>query len=356
MVYPFVDASTVSSPTRTLLRCAVAVLAMVSAFPAISHSQTTDAPPAQKVAPKRTKPATPSDAQTAPPAVVKRDPATAQATIEASAKLLEAGKIDQAVSSLTSAISGGNLPPAIMARALYLRGSAYRKQSKAGLAISDLTSSLWLKGGLNDADRADAVLQRTAAYSEAGLGEQGQSNTTPATSTRKRTDTAAAEAPSASGASGGFFGSLFGSNSTSATTDPQAQAAPKALRPQPPAAPPAAAPTAAGPPPARIAAATVAAVQPPAGSPTGAPALSRAFQSRIALVKTRGEADAVATKLKTQHNAALAGRTPTIGEASFGSMGTFFQVRVGPFSSAAEAGALCGRLKGSGLDCVAVNN
>ncbi len=59
-------------------------------------------------------------------------------------------------------MAGGNLPPAIMARALYMRGVAYRQQSKPAQAISDLTSALWLKGGLAAEDRADALKQRPA--------------------------------------------------------------------------------------------------------------------------------------------------------------------------------------------------
>ena len=61
-----------------------------------------------------------------------------------------------------------------MAKALYLRGVAYRQQGKPAQAISDLTSALWLKGGLADSDRADAIKQRTAAYGDAGLTETGE--------------------------------------------------------------------------------------------------------------------------------------------------------------------------------------
>jgi hypothetical protein len=57
-----------------------------------------------------------------------------------------------------------------MAKALYYRGAAYRKTGKSAQAISDLTSAVWLKNGLSDADRAAAIEQRQAAYQEAGLG------------------------------------------------------------------------------------------------------------------------------------------------------------------------------------------
>ena len=89
-------------------------------------------------------------------------------------KLLENGKADQAVQALTSTISGGNLPPAIMAKALLYRGMAYRQQQKPAQAISDITGALWLKGGLSPTDRTNALQQRAAAYQEAGLTENGE--------------------------------------------------------------------------------------------------------------------------------------------------------------------------------------
>ena len=76
--------------------------------------------------------------------------------------------------TLTTTISGGNLPPAIMAKALLYRGMAYRNQQKPAQAISDITGALWLKGGLSPTDRTSALQQRTAAYQEAGLTESGE--------------------------------------------------------------------------------------------------------------------------------------------------------------------------------------
>src|SRR5262245_49075499 len=60
------------------------------------------------------------------PAKKKQDPVEAQRAIEAATKLLKAGKADQAVQSLSATLGGGNLPPAVMAKALYVRGLAYR--------------------------------------------------------------------------------------------------------------------------------------------------------------------------------------------------------------------------------------
>ena len=60
-----------------------------------------------------------------------------------------------------------------MAKALLYRGIAYRQQKKPAQAIADLTSALWLKGGLGGDDRTDAMRQRASAYQEAGLADSG---------------------------------------------------------------------------------------------------------------------------------------------------------------------------------------
>lgn len=100
----------------------------------------------------------------------QKDPAVALRALETGIKSYEIGKLDPAVQSLTAALAGG-LPSQQMARALYYRGLAFRKQAKPAQAISDLTSAIWLKGGLADAERASAIESRSAAYREAGLGE-----------------------------------------------------------------------------------------------------------------------------------------------------------------------------------------
>lgn len=90
---------------------------------------------------------------------------------EKGARSFEAGKYEAAITSLTSSLSAGGLTSQQMAKALYYRGLAYRKQGKNPLAISDLTSAIWLKSGLSDTERAVAIDQRQAAYREAGLGD-----------------------------------------------------------------------------------------------------------------------------------------------------------------------------------------
>lgn len=134
------------------------------------------AQPAQKAAPKSSKKAAPAD-QAAKP---KQDPAAAKSLVENGIASVQAGKLDVGINQLSTALSGGGLPSQDMARALYYRGAAYRKQSKPALAISDLTSALWLKNGLKDGERQDAQAQRSAAYREAGLPDQTPAGSTAA--------------------------------------------------------------------------------------------------------------------------------------------------------------------------------
>ena len=106
----------------------------------------------------------------------QKDQEAARRSYDAGVKSYSAGKLQPAVDQLSAALRGGGLASTEMARALYVRGIAYKKQSKPGLAISDLTSALWLKNGLNDADRQSATAERAEAYRLAGLGD-GNSGT-----------------------------------------------------------------------------------------------------------------------------------------------------------------------------------
>lgn len=333
-----------------------------------------------KAASKAKAPATGAEGEQAA-APKKRDPAEAQRQIDTGIKLLQDGKAEPAIQMLTAATNGGGLPPQQMGRALYHRGMAYRKAGKPAQAISDLTSALWLKNGLTETDRADALKQRSEAYREAGLPDQtdsegkvsGAKATRSATATSGDQTKAATPAPAAST---NFLAGLFGGNKT-------------------PPAPPAAEPTAKAPNPAaksdtqtsgwssqtraartseparaatvtapaqpatperepvaksRQRTATTAAVPPPpAAKPDGK------FRARVALVRSRAEAEAIVARLRVQHAAAIGSAEADVNEASFGNMGTFFQVRVGPFAREADATGMCSKLKGSGLDCVPVD-
>lgn len=99
------------------------------------------------------------------------DQAAAQRAYAAGTKSFESGDMAAAEQQLSVALGNGGLPNAQMARALYLRGSAYRRLGRPAQAISDLTSAVWLKGGLNETDKKKATEERQLAYREAGLGD-----------------------------------------------------------------------------------------------------------------------------------------------------------------------------------------
>lgn len=114
-------------------------------------------------------PAAAAQQNSAPSADQKQ--AGGKAAFESGVKSYQAGKYEPAVSQISEALKLGGLPANDMARALYVRGLAYKKQNKPGLAISDLTSALWLKNGLSEADRQTAMAERADAYKQAGLGD-----------------------------------------------------------------------------------------------------------------------------------------------------------------------------------------
>jgi hypothetical protein len=311
------------------------------------------------------------------PAKKKRqDPAEAQSAIEAALKLLEAGKAEAAAQALSAVLTGGNLPPAMMAKALFYRGVAYRQQKLHAQAIADLTSALWVKGGLGGSDRADALRQRTSAYQEAGLAETGEPLAPAAIPnvSRAPTRTASAEqswgteaspAPAAPKQSSGWnpFAGWFGGSSSPAANPPAPQPAPPTTAsietPDPTSTPPASRPRisawtrntevhSSGPPPAAASPALVAPSPPPAAKPEGR------FRIQVGMVRTQDEAEALATKIRREHAAALAAREPEIDQAVVGNMGSFYRVRVGPFATQHDGQAACAKLKGSGLDCLVV--
>lgn len=254
--------------TPSLRRCILAVTVIGGCFPATAAlAQQSSAPPAQSGA--AAKPVTKKQAEKQAP---KADPAAAQGEVENGVNALGQGRADAAVASLTSALSAGSLPQNQTARALYYRGVAYRRQAKPAQAISDLTNALWIKGGLTEEQRQDALQQRSGAYREAGLPDQSDPGGQRAASTAKGGSQAAPFAavapPAPSGSSttmsasgGGFFGSLFGSSpptpqpaapavaSAPATT---ASVAPRVATAPPAAARPATAQVASGQPTAQI--------------------------------------------------------------------------------------------------------
>lgn len=292
----------------------------------------------------------------------RQDPVEAQKTIEAALKLIEGGKSDAAVQSLTTTLSAGNLPPGLMARALYYRGMAYRQQQKPGQAIADLTQALWIKGGLSETDRGAALSQRSGAYADAGLAEPA-----PVVASNKPAATASSSS-SSSGSSWNPFGGLGNSFSLFSSGGQSSQPPPPSVAPAP-AAPP---PVAAMPPPTTTASTSKPAISswssstevratPVAMAPertpvaeAPAPRPEGKFRVQLGLVRTDGEAQAILSRVRGDLSGVFEAREPSVEETVVGNFGAMYRVRVGPYASAGEGNAVCARLKGSGLDCLVV--
>jgi len=338
----------------------------------------------------------------------------AQRALEAGIKLYESGKTDEAVKTLDVALHGG-LSSQQVARAFYYRGLANRKLGKPGLAISDLTSAVWLKDGLAGPEREAALKNRIAAYQDAGIsnvpdlptptfapdppstsGWQTAMNGSPvapapgapsapapAVSTSSSSPAHAPgsalaatstmngpPAPSTSSCGiGGFFSSIFGGGSSSTPNANDGSMSTSSITPPPPqpAAAPAQQTTGWG----QTTQVATAAPGPDVGSAfvtqvSTSEKASRAektvasrepsgkFRLQVAAVRSRSEADALAAKLMASHGGELGSRQPEISEAVLGSMGTFYRVRVGPYADAKEPQQLCGGLRSSGFDCLVV--
>lgn len=336
----------------------------------------------------------------------KKDPEAAARHLEAGIKAYGSGKLDQAIGSISMALQNGGLPSPSVARALYYRGAAYRKQGKPAQAIADLKSALWLKSGLSEAERSDAAAQHAAAYKEAGLGEapavertvaQAPASTgtpaapssaptisaplplasTPASSAPPMSlaptsgeTAAAAPAQSTGGGVAGFFSNLFGGGSSDTSAAAPAQtAAPVTTASTRPAEPevsswssttsvkPAPQAHAAPPPRTHIAAVEPAAVEPAPAKPAtqAAPARKPSGKYRLEIGSTtsRDEAMGLAERLKAEHAHELASREPEIDEGKFGAS-RYYRVGVGPYANAEEPGRLCATLKAKGIDCLVV--
>lgn len=391
---------------------AIAVVVAVATSPALAQQgaaaaaqpPASSAQPAAKTPPKSAKKAAAKE-QAAKP---QQDPAAARSLAESGIAAVQTGKLDQGITQLSSALSGGGLASQDMARALYFRGAAYRKQSKPALAISDLTSALWLKNGLKDGDRQDAQAQRSAAYREAGLPDQTPAGATaaeprsiiaaapttpkaagttssaaapaaaasapsisPSTSALTPTERRAAEvagvrtespraaaappdAPTAAAAAsgggvGGFLGSLFGGSS--------AAQKPVETASTPPPSPPQSSSwstTTNDKSPAAAKSAGKAKAASAATPATAAPAAPGGkFLLQVASARSRPEAEAVAQKLRQQLGADLGRHSTEISEASFGGT-AYYRVKLGTFASSEEPRALCGKLRQQGFDCLIV--
>lgn len=130
----------------------------------------------------------------------KKDLNVSLKALDAGGKAYSSGKLDVAIEQLTAALANGGLPSNKMAQAYYFRGLTYKKQKKPAQALSDLNVAVWVKGGLNDAERATALDARNQVYREAGLGDQAPpvaNAVAPSPPTASAAPAAAAAAPPA---------------------------------------------------------------------------------------------------------------------------------------------------------------
>ena len=346
---------------RLVLAVAIASAVSASQFAVPSAlAQTVTKTAAKKKAAKPAEPA--QDGEQPGEAKKRQDPVEAQKTIEASLKQIEGGKPDAAVNALTATITAGNLPPGLLARALYYRGMAQRQIQRPAQAIADLTQALWIKGGLGESDRAAALKQRSGAYADAGLADQ------PLVVASAPPTKASASSSASSGGSWNLF-SGFGNGFTLFNSGAQSTP-PPAAEPPPPAAvasvqPAAPAPASANPSVSSWSSSTEVRATPaamPSEPPTEtasapAPAAPRhegKFKVQIGLVRTDSEAQAIEARVRGDLAPVFEAREPVIDQAVLGNFGAMYRVRVGPYASAGAGQAVCARLKGSGLDCLVV--
>jgi cell division septation protein DedD len=327
-----------------------------------------------------------------------RDAAAAQRSFDAGVAAYQAGRHDEAINNLNTAVRAGGLSGATLARALYFRGAAFHAKAMPGQAISDLTSALWFKGGLNTEERAAATRIRSEAYQSAGLSDQGgvssgQAAVATGGSTSASTGWAAASVPAAgssgTGAAspqlsavpvegaasgggtslglpdiGGMLGGLFGGSSSSkpvetAAIAPAAPVAMPAATVQPSSSSTStevlpwqtrgAAETVAPSPEAPAAKQPAKVAAPKPAKPARAAGAAGVYRIQVATVKSQDEANAIAAKAK----GSVAGAAVNIDQMTFGGS-SFYRVRLGPFADAAETEAPCSALKASGLDCLVV--
>ncbi|MEZ5828579.1 MAG: SPOR domain-containing protein [Hyphomicrobiales bacterium] len=187
-------------------------------------------------------------------------PAHAQdAGLKSGGESLAAGKYEAAVRQLSATVNNENASTGQAAKALYLRGIAYRKLGQPARAVSDLGAAIWL--GLPASDKVRALVNKGLAYKAAGLSSQGDAELAQArkisssnevdkliaedggvavASANAETVASAASDDSSSGES--IWDRIvpsFGSSSSSSSSPPPAAPAPE---PQPPAPKTAAAP------------------------------------------------------------------------------------------------------------------
>ena len=77
---------------------------------------------------------------------------------------------------------------------------------------------------------------------------------------------------------------------------------------------------------------------------------------QVSSQRSEGDARAAFSSLRAKFPGELAAREPIIHRADLGAKGTFYRALVGPFASAEEAAAMCGKLKAAGGACLVQRN
>ena len=270
-----------------------------------------------------------------------------------------------------------------MAKALLYRGIAYRQQKLPAQAIADLTSALWLKGGLSDGRphrrpaAADVGLSGGRSHRRRRRRCRGcaECQRAPPRARRRPTRTGARQTtqrrPARELRRPQQSERLEPRQSLCETVRRQLLAAPHRQHRRR---------TAAGAAddhgidretraPARLRRATRAARAPAPGPaiPRCRPRRRRLPQQRAASASPRAASASRSAwcarrarrrrwpaKVQREHAAALAARETEIDQTVVGNMGSFYRVRVGPFATQSDGQAACAKLKGSGLDCLVV--
>lgn len=132
----------------------------------------------------------------------------------------------------------------------------------------------------------------------------------------------------------------------------QAQAPPPAVPPvRPRHMPPA-------PKPAQVASAepTAGAAPAAASAPTAAPVANGSYVVQVSSQRSPADAQSAFQSLQRRFAGVLGGMKPSIRKVDLPDRGTYYRVRVGGWSTPAEATAFCGKLKAAGGDCVIARN
>lgn len=99
-------------------------------------------------------------------------PALANVGLKNGEASLDAGKYEMATRQLSAAVNDKDSTTDEAAKALYLRGIAYRKLGQPARAISDLGAAVWL--GLGSSDKARALVNKGLAYRAVGMSSQAE--------------------------------------------------------------------------------------------------------------------------------------------------------------------------------------